>query len=163
MNADVASGWENFFVAEAGASAALAGLVFVAVSINLTRILAYPHLPGRAAEALTVLLSVLVIATWGLVPNQSALCLGLEWLGTGLTVIVMTTAIQWGARKHQHPKSRPLWRVATNQLPASMFALGGVFLLVGCKTGLCWLVAGTLLSFVGGVLNAWVLLVEIQR
>lgn len=33
-------GWENFFVAQVGASAALAGLVFVGISINLTKIVA---------------------------------------------------------------------------------------------------------------------------
>jgi hypothetical protein len=33
------TGWENFFIAEMGASAALVGLIFVGVSINLTRIL----------------------------------------------------------------------------------------------------------------------------
>ena len=31
--------WENFFIAEVGASAAPAGLIFVGVSINLKRIL----------------------------------------------------------------------------------------------------------------------------
>jgi modulator of FtsH protease len=31
------SGWDNFFLAEAGASAALTGLIFVGVSINLTK------------------------------------------------------------------------------------------------------------------------------
>ncbi len=42
------TGWENFFVAEVGASAALAGLIFVGVSINLNRILSLPRLPDRA-------------------------------------------------------------------------------------------------------------------
>jgi len=59
----VTAGWENFVVAEAGASAALTGLLFVAVSINLTRILSFPHLPGRAAQAVMVVLSVLLVST----------------------------------------------------------------------------------------------------
>jgi hypothetical protein len=42
--------WTELFVASAGASAALAGLVFVAVSINVERILQFPGLPERASR-----------------------------------------------------------------------------------------------------------------
>jgi modulator of FtsH protease len=52
MHAYSTAGWDSSFVAEVGAPAALAGLLFVAVSINLTRILQFPQLPGRAAETL---------------------------------------------------------------------------------------------------------------
>ena len=48
------SGWDSFFAAQVGASAALAGLVFVGISINLTKIIASGYLPNRAQEALLV-------------------------------------------------------------------------------------------------------------
>jgi hypothetical protein len=64
--------WESLFLAEAGASAALAGLLFVALSINLERILKGAGLPGRAGEAIVLLLTALVLSTWVLVPGQSA-------------------------------------------------------------------------------------------
>jgi hypothetical protein len=43
------AGWESFFTAELGATAGLAGLAIVAISPNLSRIRAFPELPGHAA------------------------------------------------------------------------------------------------------------------
>ncbi len=60
MNEIPGADWANFFVAEVGASAALTGLVVVAISINLAKILSYPSLPDRAAEAPFALVGVLV-------------------------------------------------------------------------------------------------------
>jgi hypothetical protein len=48
MTAYDATDWTEFFTASASASAALAGLVFVAVSINVERILQFKGLPERA-------------------------------------------------------------------------------------------------------------------
>src|SRR5271163_5028680 len=95
MNGPPTLGWENFFVAEVGAAAALTGLLFVAVSINLTRILAIEHLPDRAGETLLVLAGALAVATFGLVPGQSHVVLGCEVGGTGLVVWAWTLRTQW--------------------------------------------------------------------
>ena len=53
--ADVAAR-DVFAAALVGASATLAGLAFVAVSINISRILSVPHLPGRAGETVILFL-----------------------------------------------------------------------------------------------------------
>ena len=82
--------WHHFFLATAGAAAVLAGLVFVGVSIDLEMILSEPNsgLPGRAAEALILLVAVLIVSALVLVPGQGATWLGVEVLLTGL--------IAWG-------------------------------------------------------------------
>ncbi len=80
------AGWENFFVAEVGAAAALTGLLFVAVSINLTKILSFPQLPGRAGESIVMLMGALMVSTFGLVPHQPRIALGAEIIGVGLLV-----------------------------------------------------------------------------
>ena len=55
---DIAA-WEGFAVALAGAAAVLAGLVFVAVSINIDRILPVRCLPGRAGESVILFITAL--------------------------------------------------------------------------------------------------------
>jgi len=64
-------GWHDFFLASAGATAALLGLLFVGVSINLSAIAADERvdLRTRAAQAFANLVFVLVIALLMLVPN----------------------------------------------------------------------------------------------
>jgi modulator of FtsH protease len=152
--------WSDFFVAEVGASAALAGLLFVAVSINLGQILKYSHLPTRALEALATLLCVLVISTFALVPGQTALVRGLEMGGTGL----LTWGIQTAALTHTRKSGYETYlRYFFNQVPPLPFVVGGILIAFGHSSGTYWVVPGTLLCILSGVYCAWVLLVEIQR
>lgn len=76
--------WTDLFVAAAGASAALAGLVFVAVSINIERILRFSGLPERALETLLLLVGVLIASIIGLIPGQGRAALGSELLAAAL-------------------------------------------------------------------------------
>src|ERR1700753_1706008 len=76
-------GWTDFFVAEVGAAAALAGLLVVAISINIERILKYPSLPGRAWQTLVMIGVALVIASLALLPGQPLVYFGGEVLAGG--------------------------------------------------------------------------------
>jgi hypothetical protein len=166
MNTSTA-GWENFFVAEVGAAAALSGLLFVAVSISLGRILSSKHLPDRATETLMTFLSVLVVATFGLVPAQSGAALGCEIGGTGL--VAWAAAVRRQVRAYRDPGLEPearrwLWlRILGAQAASVPFIVAGALLVTGREQALVWVVPGTIASFLTGALNAWVLLVEIQR
>jgi modulator of FtsH protease len=156
-------GWDNFFVAEAGAAAALTGLLFVAVSINLTRVLEFPQLPTRAAETLISLISVLVVSTFALVPEQSLRTYGVEIAATGLASwAVLTVAL---SRTHKADREYgPFWgRLITNQLPPLPYVIAGGLLAAGHPGGMYWMVPGILLSFASCIFGAWVLLVDIQR
>jgi len=164
MNGYATNGWENFFVAEVGAAAALTGLIFVAVSINLGKILEHPQLPGRAGETLLILFGALAASSLGLVPGQSRTMLGSELLGVG--------AVVWALPAFNHLRVRraagepPHWlrtRVLTHQIATLPFVLAGATLLAGRGGGLYWLAPGVVLAFTAGVVNAWVLLIEIQR
>ena len=53
--------WHDFFVGELGAAAALAGLLFVSLSVNQERILKLPGLAQRGIQGLTSLFLVFAI------------------------------------------------------------------------------------------------------
>jgi modulator of FtsH protease len=157
--------WANFFVAEVGASAALTGLLVVAISINLSRILAIAQLPGRAAEALIVLVGALALTSAGLVPNQPAALFGAEVLAIGVVTLVVPLAIQlrsWSSAVGVSP-ARQVVRAIVSAATSLLFIVAGVLLVLGSGNGLYWVAAGVIVALVGGVWNAWVLLVEILR
>jgi hypothetical protein len=65
------AGWEPFFSAIIAAAAALTGLLVVAVSVNLDRILGgRKFLPARAAETLAALLLIVASSALTLVPHS---------------------------------------------------------------------------------------------
>lgn len=163
MSAPTPPGWENFFVAEVGAAAALTGLLFVAVSINLSRILSIPHLPARAAETLVVLVGVLDVATFGLVPGQSQAAFGWEVVGTAAVVWLASVKTQIAALRDAEARQWLARRVVWTQVATLPFVVGGGLLVAGHASGMYWLVPGVLASFASGIQNAWILLVEILR
>jgi hypothetical protein len=155
--------WHDFFVGSMGASAALTGLLFVAISINLQQILKFPNLPGRAAGSLGVLVCALVVACCGLVPGQSRTALGLEVVVAGGAVAFQAI---WVTTRNRAEGDRYSWRIermVTLFLPGALFLAGGLSLLAGGGGGLYWVFAGTVFAFAVSAINAWVLLVEVLR
>jgi modulator of FtsH protease len=163
MPIDAMQGWSSFFAGQLGAAAALTGLLFVAVSINLARILQFSHLPTRAAETLLALVSVLVVCTFALIPRQSAQAYGFEIGATGLIFWALSTRSLIRSRKFDRQYVRFTTRFVLTQLPALPFVIAGALLIAGRFSGVYWIVPGILLSFAAGIFGAWVLLVEIQR
>jgi modulator of FtsH protease len=155
--------WTDLFVAMAGASAALAGLVFVAVSINVERILQYAGLPERALQTLLLLLSVLIVSVVGLIPGQDTTAVGVELLVCGL---VFAIVIWSRGVRSTDPALRGAIapdRLTLLVLGTVPFVIGAVSLLLDAGGGLYWIVAGIVFATCGAVANAWVLLVEIRR
>jgi hypothetical protein len=164
MAASIAADWSNFLVAEASASAALAGLIFVAVSINLSKIIEYPGVAGRAGEALALLIGVLIIATLGLAPNQSQQILGVEYLAVGMTLWIFTATLHVRQlRRTEHPWWWLASRAALCQLTTLSFCIAGVLLILGHAGGMNWLILGCVCAFLTSTTSAWVLLIEIIR
>jgi hypothetical protein len=161
----IATDWSNFFVAELGASAALTGFIVVAISVNLSRILAHAHLPGRAAEALISLAGALVLTSLGLVPNQPAMLLGAEALLVGLVAFAAPLRLQLRFVQTDIgvSRSRKVARILMGAAASLPFAIGGILLMCGWSSGLYWLAGGVIASLVAGIWGVWILLIEILR
>jgi len=164
MTAYDPSEWSDLFVATAGASAALAGLVFVAVSINIERILKFQGLPERALETVLLLLGVLLVSVVALIPGQSEAALGVELLALSLVlggvIARLPTSHPAGGRE---PRAWLWGRWSVRVAGTLPFLIGGVSVLAGSGGGLYWVAAGIVFAIAGAVINAWVLLVEILR
>jgi modulator of FtsH protease len=159
-------GWSDFFVATAGVAGALAGLLFVAISINIAKIIELPSAINRAGESLLVLAGVLSVALVALMPAQSAHHLGTILLVAAVPVWFLPILTQIRGFRHHHYKHRAhvpiratLHQVGT--LPILIGALGLYGEIAG--VGIGWVAAGCILSMLVAMFSAWVLMVEILR
>lgn len=157
--------WTAFFTAITGAAAALAGLLFVAVSINLDNILKSKTLPpARAAETLAILVFVMISSALALVPQDVEL-LGAEILviAVPLTAITARSQLKFQRQKPDSPLMWSVSRAAASGVALVPGMIAGVSLAAHWSGGLYWLVPTALLGIAGSVYSAWVLLVEIVR
>jgi hypothetical protein len=165
MEAGVIAGWKDFLIAAAGAAGALAGLVFVALSINLKEILSMPGVPGRAGETVILLAAALIGALVALIPGQPPPVLGLLLLAVGLPAWAVPTILQLRGffTRDYYTVGNQIFRIALYQVATLPVLLAGLSLRGYLAGGLNWLAAFVILSLFVALFNAWVLLVEILR
>ena len=157
--------WQTLFATQAGVAAALTGLLFVALSINLKQILAVPGLAAHAGEALLLLLFPVVSGLVGVLPQTSIRALGAEFLAISILLWLMVTWILLTGRRavRMRPLREFLIRAMAAQTAMVPAVIAGCLLVAGNQSGLWFQAAAVILCIVAGVGDAWVLLVEILR
>ena len=165
MTETIPEGWSDFFVANAGVAGALAGLIIVAISVNVGTILKIPGMTSRAGATVASLMLIVVSSAAALMPAQ-----GPHWLGgeillfTAVTLALTINAAVRMIRAAVPPFVPGTWFKSMLGLIAIIpFGVGGAILVTGSYQGLYWLAAGFLVVFAESVANAWVLLIEILR
>lgn len=162
-------GWGDLFLAAAGAAAALSGLIFVGLSVNIRTVLELDEhtgsnfLTGRAIEALVALLDVLVISLVALTPTISRGVLSGFILLTAVISAISPTRATMAARGQGSLAAGTGWRIALAIAVTITLIGAGVTLAIGHGGGLDWLPITFVLSIAVAAINAWVLLVEILR
>jgi hypothetical protein len=164
MSAYQVDQWHEFAVATAGAAATLTGLLFVAISINLDRILEFDRLPRRAAGTLSLLLAILIAALFLLAPGQGNAAVGVELGATGL--MLAAVAVYIAVRTTRADGDPLVWTIgplATLLVPAVALVLAGLTTWASGGGGLYWFLAAAVSGFSAAAADAWVLLVEVKR
>jgi hypothetical protein len=138
-------GWGDLFVAAAGATAALSGLIFVGLSVNIRTVLELAKrvgsnfLTGRAIEALVALLNVLLISLVALTPAIH------RWtLACFILLTAVTSAISPVRATHASLSARQLTTGTASRIGLAgaltlMLVAAGVTLAAGHGGGLDWL------------------------
>jgi modulator of FtsH protease len=162
-------GWGDLFLAAAGATAALSGLLFVGLSVNIRTVLdadqreGQNFLTGRALEALAALVTVLVISLVALVPGIPRGVLAAFILLAGLGSATSPLRALAASRNGTRLDGPLLLRLIIAAGLTVTLLLAGVTLATAHGGGLYWLPAAFVLAIVIAAVNAWVLLAEVLR
>ena len=164
MSAYDAGAWHDFFLTAGTAAAALTGLLFVALSIHLDRILGHSEHRFRARGNFFGLTVVMVMALVVLMPPLNE-----RWLGFGLILPNLTAAAinSWYIRRvlptfFGGSIVFPL-RVALSYVLILMGVIGGISVMVGQGGGLVWPAIESIGMLLIALLGAWSLLVGVAQ
>jgi hypothetical protein len=153
--------WLGFGEALAAVTGALTGLLFVALSVKSDVLAASRRLSSRAAETL-VLFMISVLITVLLVAPQPPVALGAELLAVA---VVSGIALFVLDRRAGHATDQGvaayIERFSPNTITAVLVGVAALSLLLKAGGGLYWLIPAAVASLLGGVVNAWLFLVNI--
>ncbi len=160
---DVIENWSEFHVAMVGATAALAGLVIVAASVNISEIIKAASLTARLAGGIASLVLALSASALALVPAITPTAYG--WAVVGLAVV--SGVFQAEAARRIFENRAPENRMRTVKagmgfLPTALYAVGGV-LLVTTGGGMLILAIGCVTAIIVALVVSWIVLVEVLR
>jgi len=151
--------WNNFFILVGTGSATLAGLVFVAMTINLTGVTKDATHRYRAVNMLSGFTSVFILSSLALMGHQTYRTVGIEWLIVSLLAAVVNTN----------------GYIQAFRLPGSLYALslsrmvggsacylsqiiGSFMLLLGFRAGVYIGAIGLIVNFCFLVSGSWLLI-----
>ena len=157
--------WHDFATSFAGAAGALLGLAFVAISFNLNSILQDKTLPGRAIETLAFFAYPLAGSLLIQLPGLSRMALGTceAILAGGIVGLVAAIDVPRWQQERDNPLSWRLGHIAPAVVIALLAIVGAAATVAASFGGLYWLAAAMAVATASGLINSWVLLVEIKR
>ena len=155
---------DSFFVMVGGGSAALAGLVFVALSINPEAIFQNSTHKNRAINMLSGFSAIFMACGLALIGNQSLQALGFEWLFLWLVamfIFVRGYVVALRAGMSSIGLTAP--RLGGGTLCYLAEVIGAAFLVFGNSAGLTIAAIATIALFAFLISGAWLLIIGVYE
>jgi hypothetical protein len=154
----------NFFLMVGGGAAALAGLIFVAMSINPESVIRNSTHKHRAINMLTGFTAVFMACSLALLGNQYLVELGVEWLflwliATAIFVRGYVIAIKSGMSSI----GLNLPRLAGGTMCYLAEVIGATLLILGYSAGLYIAAIATIVLFAFLISGAWLLIIGVYE
>ena len=152
--------WNNFFIMVGGGAATLAGLIFVAISINPERIVQNTTHKNRAINMLSGFSAIFLACGLALLGDQNLLALGYEWLvlwtiATFIFVRGYVVALNSGMSSFGLNPAR----LAIGTLCYFAEVAAAIFLVLGHSAGLYIAALATISLFAVFISGAWPLVI----
>ena len=156
--------WNNFFVMVGGGAAALAGLIFVAMSINHEIIIRNTTHKNRAINMLTGFTAIFMASSLALIGNQYLVLLGVEWLVLWLiATFIFIRGYVVAIRSGMSYIGLNAPRLAGGTICYFVEIIGAIFLILGISSGLYIAAIGIIVLFAFLISGAWLLMIGIYE
>ena len=156
--------WNNFFVMVGGGAAALAGLIFVAMSINHQIIIQNTTHKNRAINMLTGFTAIFMASSLALIGNQPPGVLGLEWLVLWLiATVIFIRGYVVALRSGMSFIGLNTPRLAGGTICYLAQVISAIFLILGYISGLYIAAIGIVALFAVLISGAWLLMIGIYE
>ncbi len=161
---DALENWHEYNVAMLGATAALAGLVIVAASVNIQVVITAASLTSRVASGIAGLILASIVCAVGLFPELTITAYGAVVVGAAALTTVFAAVAAVRIFQNHHPENRlRVGKAAVAFVTPLLYAAGGIIALTGSGGGLVWLAVGAIAAIVSALCVSWVVLVEVLR
>ena len=156
--------WNNFFVMVGGGAAALAGLIFVAMSINPKIIIRNTTHKNRAIDMLTGFTAVFMASSLALIGNQYLGALGFEWLVLWLiATIIFVRGYVIALRSGMSSIGLNMPRLAGGTICYLVEVISAISLILGYSSGLYIAAIAIIVLFAFLISGAWLLMIGIYE
>ncbi len=156
--------WNNFFVMVGSGAAALAGLIFVAMSINHQIIIQNTTHKNRAINMLTGFTAIFMASSFALIGNQHLGVLGFEWLVLWLiATAIFIRGYVIALRSGMSSIGLKAPRLAGGTICYLAEVIGAIFLISGFSFGLYIAAIAIIVLFAFLISGAWLLMIGIYE